>query len=455
MMDEQRPGKRLRTEDEPRASGGSAPAGGGSAASGGGGTATPTKANTMASLRTTLGPRYEAAVEPLASLPDELHLFLIPEIKGMLSDVVAIRQRQETVARNRKPMLDRETGNPLRQLSAPDDVLPFIPSCLRRKMPLAEQVSELCKDDPDMQQILREADAYWEAHAKIGMAEFDIRIKEREVEKRRTDLRARFLGYIGKMSLGVAGQFEEEDGEVVDGVMSIHNLAHAASHVALGKLSAAAVEALGFPTALDACAAYCKQTGYKPAESDTFETEGDRARAKLIAETIGAHAEATTVGVWEGDKKKDVKRAVNAKIRLLLAPPKIAQATQDVRSALDGSDSSGPSEKILEAAKKAARDEAKKQTATMLKTQRKKSLGSTETQVQTPTKRGLKSGKGAGKSSEQRGQQRKQRPAPKSALKKQTRFQGDDATPTKRSRKPSGDRGGGKGGGRSRGAGRR
>ena len=69
MMDEQRPGKRLRTEDEPRASGGSAPAGGGSAASGGGGTATPTKANTMASLRTTLGPRYEAAVEPLLEQP--------------------------------------------------------------------------------------------------------------------------------------------------------------------------------------------------------------------------------------------------------------------------------------------------------------------------------------------------------------------------------------------------
>jgi hypothetical protein len=155
-------------------------------------------------LKTALGPKLQRAVTPLASQPTELQDLLIPLLKGMLTTVGHLNDKRESLSKFTKPMTDPKTKQPLKQLSKPDEDLPFIASSLRGKNPLTIT-----------KRLVDEADADWEQYAKIKMAEHDKKIKQREYELREDQLQEQFFNFAMTWAEGL---IIEQEFKIINGL---------------------------------------------------------------------------------------------------------------------------------------------------------------------------------------------------------------------------------------------
>lgn len=421
---------------------------------------TPPDPSTLKSIIAKLGPRLEATAAALATLPTELQDLLIPELTGMLSLHATIKQRQETLVRHDKPMLDPKTKKPQKQLSDPEKDLPFIASSLRKALPL--KCSDELKDDPDMKRLMNETAADWELYAKIKMAERDKQIKQLEVKKRLEKLKEKFFFFAVTWAEGLAIDATIDAGS---SVLSLVELGQIAAHNAVSALPADALSILGFTSAKAATDLLQEKQEFNYRDTlqkcagSLFENDGDRVDQK-ITKLFTKQLKTVVMECWFKDKEKEKARKVNAKIRELLRPKVEAEKTADVREALDSEGHNGQEERLLEEVRKTARSETTKQMQRVIKSQRKKSLGGVEEIVDQTTSEPRNSGQNGSKKSKKSGgrqkQQQQQKQPTRSALKKgkKVRFSSSKSTASSPgTKKDRGNQGGAKGGGRKRGAG--
>jgi len=168
---------------------------------GGGFAASNENVTDSSSLTSKLGPHLEETAAILATLPTEFQDLLIPDLKGMLSLIATIKQREETLKKYDQPMLDPKTKNPLKQLSNSELDLPYILSSLQKAMPL--KCSDNLKDDTDMKNLMDKAACDWELYAKIKMAAYDKIIKQLEISKRQEKLKGKFLDFVVLWTTGL------------------------------------------------------------------------------------------------------------------------------------------------------------------------------------------------------------------------------------------------------------
>ena len=161
----------------------------------------------------------------------------------------------------------------------------------------------------------------------------------------------------------------------------------------------------------------------------------------------------TTTQLWSSNRNKELDNKVNSELRKALAPPAIAQATEDVAMAIAGADGAIDNELMMDRVVKEARDAAVKETQRIQsKKVRKKSSGKDETLVNTPTKPGGSTKKRHQKKSTASSEKRDTK-TPHKNPKKKVKFAAK-GTPKKKDR-GSGNPGGSRGGDKKRGAERR
>ena len=409
-------------------------------------------------LKTALGPRLQRAVTPLASQPTELQDLLIPLLKGMLTTVGHINDKRESLSHFNKPMTDPKSKKPLKQLSMPDQDLPFIASSLRGKNPLT--LTDAFKDDTELKRLVDAADADWEQYAKIKMAEHDLKIKQRELKLRTEQLQQQFFHFAETWADGLFITLEFKHGLPADSVLSEEKLQHKLIFDALTgcheDLMKVAAPLLGYNDGVALCTDFKKRYNYDDGVTDTNASEGDKNFIGGSAEMLARNLFVATMGNWMKEMETDQVRGVNAALRAKLRPKLKAKVTADVASALNSAGPSCMEKQLMDKVLKASRSEAKKTIQTINKSTRKKSLGGTEFQESTPTKSGQKSRKKRKKQPEQQKSQEQKRQQPTSTRKK-GRQERSSTSPSKASSRTGsqGNRGGARGGKQKKGAGRR
>ena len=446
--------KRRRIDGDNDANRGVAPAAqGGSAASPANNTT-----STVQSITSRLGPRLEKAAPLLETQPTELQDLLIPKLQGMLSLVTTIGQRHETLEKHKLPMVDPKTKKTMKMLKFPDQDLPFIPSSLRKACPIKS--SDALKDDPGMKALLDAAASDWEHFAKVKMAMHDRAVKEYEITKRHEMLQEQFFDFATIWAKGIIIAKRETGDLPLNSELTWTQYALLIAHNTMASYDATVYATLGFATnsaMIDSFGKYSSSFNYRDVSAKA--TIADKEFIKNLYEAIAPVLKGITVGIWFDEQKKDTKRKINAAIRAELGTEQTAQATADTRSALDSAGAQSQEQRLLDAARKAARAESSKQVQRILTNQRKKSLGDTETQASTPTNNGRSSKQKSKKSTKQQKQKQQQKQQPKSALKKgaQVRFSSSSNndssnTPVKAKKKGKGKAGGARGGKQKRSA---
>ena len=402
------------------------------------------------SITSRLGTRLEKAAPLLALQPTSLQDLLIPELRAMLSLYSNIGQRVETFDKQSKPMVDPKSKKTIKMIKYPEQDLPFIPSSLWRACPIKS--SDALKDDPGIKQLLDEAASDWEHFAKVRMAMHDRAIKEYEIKKRKEQLQHTFVDFAALWAKGIILDMRESDDLPDEGELSWKELALTIAYKALSSFDQPVWETFGFTSKAAMLRAYNKRTKYDARVISAKETEDDRDYYSTIITDFADYLTETTVDIWNEEKKKDVRKKVNAAIIAELGTEQIAEATADVREALDSNGSQSQEQRILDAARKAARTETTKTVQRLITSQRKKSLGSEESQSLSDTNNGRSSNKKSKKSGKQQKQKESQKQPPKSSLKKgkSVKFK---ATPKGNGKKGSQD--GAKGGKKGKGASKR
>jgi hypothetical protein len=407
-------------------------------------------------LKTRLGPRLEKAVAPLELQPKELQDLLTPKLKAMLSIFDSINQRKETLAKADKPMIDTETNKPIKQLNDPKKDLPFIPSALRNPMPF--KPSNPYKDDPDMKACLLAAQKEWE-NTKMKMAEHDVLIKKLEIKLRWKSLQTTVIDFVELWASGlVITKLFKNGGTIDGGLLTKEELKKKATFDIMihESYEHRFIEELKFSSSNNFVTTIKQHLSYNDAATDSKATANDEAFLQPIVEELANLVGPMTLGIWKDEDDKDEQRLINAAIRSELRPQAITQATANVRAALDAvNDSDDPHKKIMDDVRKTARTETTRQLQSLMKSQRKKSLGDIETHVSTPRKSG-QNGNNKSKKRTPTPSNKRSKEQPKSVLKKgkQVKFSTSPAKESNRGR-TQGNRGGSRRGGRGRGGGRR
>jgi len=238
-------------------------------------------------------------------------------------------------------MLDPKTKQPQKQLSDPEQDLPFISSSLRKALSL--KCSDELKDDPEKIVLMNKTAKDWEL-AKIKMAEHDKQIEPLEVKKHLEKLQDKFLGFIATWATGLAIDAQIE---LQVGVLEDDNLGKVTAFNAIRALLSAVFKILGFDDATAATDKLQTKHGFKYRElvvqqsaNPLFEDESTRIDQRLSA-LLTKQLKTVVVECWNKDKEKDKARKVNAKIRERLRSKKEAEATADVRAALDSEGHNG------------------------------------------------------------------------------------------------------------------
>jgi hypothetical protein len=455
-------------------------AAGGSAAAPGGATATANSVDDPTSLRALLGSRLLPAMESLESLPTELTNNLIPFMKEMLDLQATLQQKAESVDKFDRPWVDPQTNQPYKRLhDKSDQALPFLSSKLRHKCPM--KAPTRYKDDDRMIAAVKEAESQWE-QALIDMSAKDKNIKQLEMELIKGTLRSKFFDTGEQLALGliIIGQVGSSSGaggsldrpkltqkafyDTLNAVKSIEESqdTDAASVAAAAKAKEFA-KSFGCNDMADLMKKYGDERSYKDTDIVQAMQEGDKTFLSPIVSKAITIVLSITVKIWNAASEKDNSRKLDAELRKCLKPASIARATEDVAMALEQEDMDQPSEKFLEAIRKEAAKETKKQISKINKSSRKKSLVGVETQTSTHTASGTKKRKSSNEqqSKQQLKQsskkQKQQQNTPKSALKKNTRFSASKSKSGKATKagKSRANRGGSRSGGNGGGAGRR
>lgn len=441
--------KRSRTSQRANANGRSAVQGGSASAA----------AEPNQKLKTALGPRLQRAVTPLASQPTELQDLLVPLLKGMLTSVGHINDKRESLSHFNKPMTDPKSKQPLKQLSKPDQDLPFIASSLRGKNPLT--LTDAFKDDTELKRLVDAADADWEQYAKIKMAEHDLKIKQRELKLRTEQLQQQFFHFAVTWADGLVITNEFKHGLPADNELSEEKLQHKLVFDALlgchEDLMVVAAPLLGYEDGVALCTDFKKRYNYDDGVTNTHASEGDKNFLKASAEMLARNLFVATMGNWMKEMETDQVRGVNAALRAKLRPKLKEKATADVASALNSAGPSSMEKQLMDKVLKASRNEAKKTYQTIVKSARKKSLGDAELQESTPIKNGQKSRKKRNKQQQQQKsqEQKQQQPTPIRKKGRQVRFSSTSPSRASSRTASQGNQDGAKRGKQKRGAGRR
>ena len=403
-------------------------------------------------LKSRLGPRLEKAVAPLELQPKELQDLLTPKLKALLSLFDSINQRKETLAKSDKPMIDNETNKPVKQLNDPEKDLPFIPSALRNPMPL--EPSKPYKDDPDMKACLLAAQKEWETQ-KLKMAEHDVLIKRMEIKLRSKSLQTTVFDFVELWASGlVIAKLFKLGGTIDGGALTKAEMKKKATFDIMihDSYEHRFIEDLGFSNSTTFVTLLKQHLSYDDASTDTKATTADCDFLQPIVEELANLVGPMTLGIWKDEVNKDEERLINAALRAELRPQAISQATANVRAALDAvHDSDDPHKKIMDDVRKTAKSETTRQLQSLMKSQRKKSLGGIEFQEPMPKKNGQNS---RSKSNQRTNTPKKKRSneQPKSVLKKgkQAKHSTSPAKESNQGRK-RGNHGGSRGRGRGRG----
>ncbi len=414
-----------------------------------GGPAASTKITTtpLQALKTKLGSRLETAAALLVSQPTELQDLLIPLLTAMLSLRTTIQQRVETLKKHSKPMVDPKTKKPTKQLGDSEKNLPYISSALRQKCPL--KPSDTLKDDPDMKELMDTVASDWELFAKIKMAEHDVKIKQLEIKKRQEQLQVLFFNIAHTWAAGLVIEQEFMIGIPADGQLDSDLLAKKVTFDALkGDEYLSVARALWYQDVHSMLVHFKKVHSYDDAGIDTMTRDEDEAFAEPLKKQLAKDVISITVGIWNSEVAKDKTRLINAAIREKLRPLKIAQATADVRAALDSEGHNSQEQNLLDTVRKTAREETSKQMQRYTKSQRKNYLGDAGIHASTPRKSGQNTSSTSSKSKKQQKQQQSQKQKGTSILKKgkAVKFSPAAKDPSKKGTKSRANRDGAKGG---------
>ena len=412
---------------------------------------TTTASPALKALISRLGTRLENAAPVLESQPTSLQDLLIPALREMLSVATNIRQRTETLEKQSHPMTDPKTNTTIKMKKFPDQDLPFIPSSLRKACPI--KCSEALKDDPEMIAILDKAASDWEHFAKVRMAMHDRAVKKHEIKKRQENLQKLFNDFASLWAKAIfIGMREEED--LPDGTqLTWQEFASTLAYEALSMFSKASWQALGFATKNAMLKAYKQQSKHSKSSIDAKITDGDKKYYEDSVDVFASYLTGTTIDIWFEDEDKDTSRKINAAIKAELGIEVTATATEEVRTAVAGTTSQSQENRVMDAARKAARAETKKAMQQIITSQRKKSLGNEESQSLSVTKNGQSSNKKSKKSGKKQKQPSSPKQPPKSSMKskkKKPKAKVKFASDTKGAAK--GNQGGAKGGKKKKGA---
>ena len=453
-------GKRRRISQDGRqpSSGGSAALGGSAANAASGGAAASAKSDPFAALKHALGPRLEPLMGIFASQPTELYATLIPKIKGMLSLVATIRQREEGFKRFVSPWVDPATNQP--HTDEMNQPRAFVPNSLRAKCPI--KTSDNYNDDPDLQSVVREANLTWRKN-QDEMAKHARKIASLEISLRRRALAHHVFDLTTTFAHGLVVTKQVTDGGAnADMTLTRQELAAKTAFDALRDSPPNLIHALQFDNQNALSAAFAAHKNFDNNAIEEKMSEADDYFIQNLANDLHGWTPRMTICLWELEVKKERERTINAELRKALKPKAIAAANADVELAMDTM-----SAKTLSTVEDLARKEAAKEAARVIarinKSKRKNYSGGDETQIPRPTKNGQSGKKKSvafAKGSKQprsaaSSRSHQNSPKPRRNQQKKTPDAPSQRRSSRKSASSDGNRDGAKGGGKRRGAGRR
>ncbi len=374
-----------------------------------GGFAAPPTTDPTSALASTLGPRLAPMLGVSALQPAKLQGTIISSSREMLDLVVNIRQRVDSHARYSRTWTNPKSNQPYTKIDG--EPKPYIPNHLRGKH--TTKVSALLDDDPDMDKLMREAEAEHEAH-QIKMAGISERISSLEIEKRKVKLQTLFFDHAYKFALGlIVIKTVRNGGAIANGKLDRDKLSKKTAYDALKALPPSEAKSAYFSasdlfgdSAEDAMlSSFSRTCEFNNDETEKEMSDEDKTFIQPIVANLSDWLPKTTSIIWNQARQKDEDRQVEAALKLALEPKAIAQATEDVQMALD-EESQAKQDATIKAAREAARQETRRLVKEANKSGRKKYSGDAETQASRPEKNGQNSSKKSGKPNARRNNRR-------------------------------------------------
>lgn len=427
-------------------------------------------------LKALVGGRFQPIIDLLAPLPAELQTTIIESTDLMLKLFDTISQRIESDKRFKNPVkVNNEVltdGN--------GKSIQFVPNSLRKKCPIkppdkhknnARVLSLMADAEKDHESGKSKMTGHAESLSKL-VIELDQEKLRRLVYNLLTNIARSFIGI----------RVITDDGLPDNIALSPEELSITLAHCSINLFTNDNAKALGLfgdnnsGGTVDAKAELVAEfiavtdasLGVKVAEIVKKAKPSDEVSSDMLYAVADQHKVlklicGVTIDHWKIIDEKNLQDKINAHLRVILAPPKIQNATQDVEMAMNDLDINNPSQMLLDIIDKRHKETFSKDQRRFEAEMRKKYSGGRKVQMPKPTANGRKSRKTSDDSTPPKKKKKKKK---KSTQKKKVQFQsGDDdgnnsnqSTKKKKKHKKhhvGGGQGGANNGGRQNNAGRR